>query len=137
MVVRGKDNDDRPLFILMDRRSSEIDNEGYFISRLFLNERAMAAAEFLGQQQTKISAVFRFADYQSKNSPPLACVKHFLGSLQRYYPERLFRAVIVDPPFWMRAAYALVKPFLKPDTREKVVMAHGDVSVHPRYICCC
>lgn len=45
--------------------------------------------------------------------------------LQHHYPERLKALVILDAPFWMRAVYFAVQPFLSERTKRKIVMVSG------------
>jgi hypothetical protein len=47
--------------------------------------------------------------------------------LQSCYPERLGVLMVIDPPFWMRAVFNLVWPFLSTSTREKIKMSSEDL----------
>jgi hypothetical protein len=90
-------------------------------------ERAIATSEFLSKGgEEKIVVVLDFATFYSSLAPPLASLKALASILQNCYSERLKRLIILDPPFWMRTMYGLLKPFLDPVTKAKFVVASGE-----------
>jgi hypothetical protein len=46
--------------------------------------------------------------------------------LQTNYPERVDHIVIVEPSFWMRAVFKLLRMFIDPHTMEKIVLINGE-----------
>jgi hypothetical protein len=53
-------------------------------------------------------------------------LKQAIHVLQNYYPERLGRVCLLDPPWMFRAVWAVVKPWLDERTRDKVQFMSGD-----------
>ena len=51
--------------------------------------------------------------------------KFTLDILQKHYPERMFKAYILNPPFVFRTFWAIIKPFIDPITKEKIEFCHG------------
>jgi hypothetical protein len=43
-----------------------------------------------------------------------------------FFCKHLKTLVVLEPPFWMRALYTVIFPFLADDTRAKVQMASGE-----------
>jgi hypothetical protein len=108
-----------------------VDDEAFVLSVLYLMERAIASTEYftLGKEE-KIIVVLDFGQFSSSLSPPLSAVKKVAKILQYRYTERLFKMIIIDPPFWMRATYSVIKPFLDPVTTAKFILAAGDRAKH-------
>jgi len=155
MAIRGHDRDYRALLIKMGRTAgpsssnrggtdgddddlsasstssteslSPSDRElAYTLAQLYVVERASACAEYVSRgHQEELVAVFDFATYSSANSPPIKTIIHAATLLQHHYPERLKALVILDAPFWMRAVYFAVQPFLSDRTKKKIVMVSG------------
>jgi len=124
--VRGRDKDGRALLIVHPRTQTGTDDDEFVLSQLYLMERAIAVTEYesVGRIE-KITAVFDFNNFQSSLAPNFEAVKSVSGILQNRYSERLQKLVITDPPFWMRAAYGVLKPFLDPVTSAKFIMVSG------------
>jgi len=131
LTVRGRDKENRPIVIYMSRQegsdSLSFDTEAFVVTRLYVVERAIAAVEFLSVgQEEKLTVFFRTGDYERANAPPFAAIKHMLTLLQPNYPERLKTFVMLDPPFWMRTLYSLIRIFLDEKTASKLVMVAGE-----------
>lgn len=128
MLVRGMDVSNRSIVLKFHRQSGETTDEAYIMTQLYIAERAIAATEFLSQgKEEKVSAIFDFADYNSAHSPPRTAMQTMVVMLQRNYPERLHQLIVVDAPFWMRALFKLMSPFLNADVKAKVIMIYGDI----------
>ena len=109
--------------------SNDADAEAYVMAQLYTAERAMAVTEYASHgAHEKVVAVFSFEDYSSSKSPPMPAMKESSTVLQRIYPERLKILIIYEPPFWMKALYTILYPFLSYATREKIQMKSGKVS---------
>jgi hypothetical protein len=52
--------------------------------------------------------------------------KMMLAALQNYYPERLGRAYLLNPPFIFRAVWAVLKGFMHENTRQKFIFLGSD-----------
>jgi CRAL/TRIO domain len=127
--VRGRDREGRALLIMHPRTCAETVEDEFVTTMLYLMERAIAFTEFDSAGCIeKISAVFDFASFNSSLAPSTDAIKRVASILQNSYSERLQKLVIVDPPFWMRTAWGILKPFLHPVTRAKIVMASGQKS---------
>jgi hypothetical protein len=132
MVVRGHDKKQQAVVYKPTRKAAgvvleeEDAQEAYLVTQLYTAERAVATTEYLSRGTCqKITVLFSFQNYDSSNSPPLASLKDSVAVLQSLYPERLQTLVILEPPFWMRATYNLLYPFLSYATRDKVQLASG------------
>jgi hypothetical protein len=129
--VHGHDKEGRALLIVRSREIVAADEEAFVKAILFLMERAIASTEsYTAATQEKILVVLDFAQFSSSLSPSLTTAKTVAKILQRRYTERLFRLIVIDPPFWMRTMYSLVKPFLTPITMTKFFLITGDVQKH-------
>lgn len=127
--VRGRDKDGRALLIMHPRTCADTVEDEFVTTMIYLMERAIAFTEFDSAGRIeKISAVFDFAAFNSSLAPSTDAIKRVTSILQNSYSERLQKLVIVDPPFWMRTAWGILKPFLHPVTRAKIVMASGQKS---------
>jgi hypothetical protein len=136
MVVRGMDRDSRAIVVKFPRQAAGSNVDAYITTQIYIAERAIAVSEFLSEgRDEKVMAIFDFAQYSSKNSPPLSSMKSVATILQHNYPERLRHLFIIHAPYWMRMIFKLLQPFLSADTREKVRMI-AEVS-RERYACSC
>jgi hypothetical protein len=52
--------------------------------------------------------------------------KAVLHILQNHYPERLFRACLIHPPWIFNAFYAVISPFIDAVTKAKICMLNKD-----------
>jgi hypothetical protein len=62
------------------------------------------------------------SDFSLKSSPPMSTSKFTLDILQKHYPERIYRIYICHAPFAFRLFWNMVKPFIDPVTKQKIVM---------------
>jgi hypothetical protein len=131
MVVRGCDCHFRTIVYKPPRTSNPIDaHQAFILTQLYTAERAIATSEFNTKgREEKLAVVFNFQGYSSAHSPSSTTLKNLVKVLQRCYPERLGVLVTVEPPFWMRAVYNLLWPFLSKATTEKIKMASGKVAI--------
>lgn len=131
LIVRGRDKDSRPIMVYLSRQEvtggAAFDTEAFLITRIYVAERATAAAEFLSAgQEEKLTVVFRSGDYVRANAPPVSAIQKMVTLLQRCYPERLNKFVWLDAPLWMRTLYSLLRYFLDEATASKLVMVSGE-----------
>lgn len=129
--VYGHDKQGHAILIVRSREIIAANEEAFILALLYMMERAIATTEsYTKGQQEKIMVVLDFGNFWSYMSPSLTSVKTVARTLQNRYTERLYKMVIIDPPFWMRTMYALVQPFLDPITMAKFIMATGDKAKH-------
>jgi hypothetical protein len=126
-VVRGQDIEGHAVLIYYSRATAAIDDDSFVWSLLYLMERALATTEYTSMGRLeKISVVLDFGNFAASLAPSWNAMQRATTSLQYYYPERLKRLIIIDPPFWMRTTYNMLKPFLDPETKLKFIMVSGD-----------
>lgn len=75
----------------------------------------------------KLLVLFSFDGYQSNQSVTTTAMKTTSTVLQRLYPERLYRLIMLEPAFWMRALMTLMYPLLSTDTTNKLRLVTGKV----------
>ena len=73
----------------------------------------------------KYNLVIDYDGFKLKNAPPLSTSKYTLDILQKHYPERMYRAYLIHPPTVFNIFWKLVRPFIDPVTKEKVVFCTG------------
>jgi hypothetical protein len=124
--VRGKDKDGRALLVVGSRTNKNTVDEEFVNMLIYIMERAIATTEFISRGvQEKILVVLDFGTFSRALAPPLSAVKGIASILQSKYSERLKNLVIIDPPFWMRTMYGLLKVLLDPTTKAKFIVATG------------
>jgi hypothetical protein len=127
MVVRGHDKKSRAIFFKGCRTESKTNEKAYTLAQIYLAERTIASTELLSKgKEEKFVLVFDFGAYDSAHSPPFSALKSTVTLVQLLYPDRLKKLYILDPPFWMRSVYAMLKIFIAADTREKVNLVSGN-----------
>jgi hypothetical protein len=104
-------------------------DHAFIITQLYTAERAIATTEFHSAGKVeKLSLIFNFENYSSRNSPSSSTVITLVKVLQTCYPERLGVLCVLSPPFWMRAFFNLVWPFLSKTTTEKIKLSREAIS---------
>lgn len=131
LIVRGRDKENQPITVYLSRQeitsATRFDTDAFLITRVYVAERAMAAVEFLSEgQDEKLTVFFQTGDYVRANAPPLSAIQKMVTLLQRNYPERLKKFVMLDAPLWMRTLYSLLRYFLDEVTASKLIMVAGD-----------
>jgi hypothetical protein len=130
IVVEGTDTHGRTILYKPPRSSNPIGaDEAFFLTQLYSAERAIAVSEFKRHnKEEKLCVIFNFKDYSSFNSPSKSTMVTMVKVLRSCYPERLGILTILEPPFWMRALFNIVWPFLSRATTEKIKLS-ADVLV--------
>ena len=125
-LVGGLDKDQRAVALRFSRTKADTNVEAYLVAQMYIAERATAATEFYSRGlHEKVVAIAEYKDYSSTNAPPMLSLREMIATLQQLYPERLFKMVMTDPPFWMRTLYNILYPLLAKKTTEKMVMTTG------------
>lgn len=131
VAVRGRDRLNRAIVLKFQRIApmdvNDIDDVmAYKITNIYLAEKANAVTEIssLGMEEKSIS-VFDYANYNSSNLPPYQVVFDTITTLQAHYPERAYKVILSEPPFFLRTGYSMLRPFLSQATQEKVQMLSG------------
>mmetsp|Transcript_13028 Transcript_13028/g.17937 ORF Transcript_13028/g.17937 Transcript_13028/m.17937 type:complete len:341 (-) Transcript_13028:99-1121(-) len=128
MVVRGYDNNSRALFNYFPRLKNSEHEVNFVKMHYYMIERAIACTERASAgAEEKVVVLVDYSGYKGKShDPPLKLAKEMLFSLRDHYPERLHRVYLVDAPILFRAFWAIVKPFIDPDTKKKFRFVTGN-----------
>ena len=86
-------------------------------------ERAIAATE--KKNHEKIIIIMDFVNWTIKKQGPMSRTKETIHILQECYVERMKRVYLTNTPVIFRTFWAMVKPFLDPVTKEKIVFCSG------------
>ena len=129
MIIRSIDSHDQ-VNVYKPPRLSPGDTpdvgEAFMLAQIYTAERAMATNEFVSKgKNEKVTAIFNFRDYSSKNAPPTSTLRKALKVIQRCYPERLEILIIANSPFWLRAVYNILWPLLSTTTKERVRLPYN------------
>lgn len=73
------------------------------------------------QPLEKVTLLIDYEGFSFRNMPPLSTSRYTLDILQKYYPERMHRAYILNPPAVFRTFWTIIRPFIDPVTKEKIV----------------
>jgi CRAL/TRIO domain len=73
----------------------------------------------------KIHLLIDYDGFKLKDSPPMSTTRYTLDILQKHYPERMKQAFLLNPPLVFRAFWALIKNFVDPVTKAKIVFCSG------------
>jgi len=132
------DKDGRPLYIEVISKSLDINKlyavttEDRLLRRLVLEyerfeqERLPICTSQLPPGSMPVETSCTILDMSGFSLPSFYRVKDFIGKAsaigQNYYPERMGKFYIINTPYFFSTAYAVVKLFLDPITREKIAV---------------
>eukprot|EP00916_Digyalum_oweni_P002404 GHVL01004430.1.p1 GENE.GHVL01004430.1~~GHVL01004430.1.p1 ORF type:complete len:435 (+),score=66.43 GHVL01004430.1:45-1349(+) len=57
---------------------------------------------------------------------PLDLLKACLSMIGDHFPERSYRILVINTPWWGRTAWRMISPFIDPRTRNKLIMFGSD-----------
>uniref|UniRef100_A0A7R9VFR1 CRAL-TRIO domain-containing protein n=1 Tax=Pseudictyota dubia TaxID=2749911 RepID=A0A7R9VFR1_9STRA len=124
--VRGYDKKGRVLYSFVPRRKNSEDPEWYLKGYVYMMERALACTERkTGGAEDKVIVLFDYSGYKSAHSPPLSLAKKLVFLMSDHYPERLEHVFVLDAPLAFRAFWILIRPFIDPVTKAKVMFLTG------------
>ena len=132
IYVRGYDRDGRALLYMRSARENthcEADNMRHLVWNL---EKAAACTRRksmeLGAKRPleKVVLVIDYENFSLRNAPPMSTSKFTLDVLQKHYPERLHRAFCVNAPSVFKTFWMLIRPWIDPHTKEKIVFVTTD-----------
>jgi CRAL/TRIO domain len=133
IYARGYDHEGRSLFYMTPARentNNELNNMRHLVWNL---EKAIACTARQSVQihgsstkpLEKINLLIDYDGFKLKNAPPMSTTRYTLEILQKHYPERMKHAFLLNPPMVFRAFWALIKAFVDPVTKEKIVFCSG------------
>lgn len=124
--IRGYDKKGRALFNIIPRRNNSDDPEWYLKGYVYMVERALACTERnTGGAESKVIVLFDYSGYKSSNAPPVSLTKKLLFILRDHYPECLEHVFILDAPLAFRVFWMLIRPFIDPATKSRVLFLTG------------
>jgi hypothetical protein len=132
VYTRGYDKNGRVLLFLRQERENTF-NEAHNMKHLVWNlEKAIACTRRKSTQKgsaalgkEKILLILDFRKFSLGSAPPMSTSKTTLHILQAHYPERVARIYCFHAPFVFKAFWALIKPFVDPTTKAKIVFVAG------------
>jgi hypothetical protein len=80
--------------------------------------------------QEKITLLVDYDGYSLFNAPPIKTSRATLDILQNHYPERLYKAYCIRPPWIFSGFWKLISPFIDIKTKTKIVMITGISTVN-------
>lgn len=131
IYVRGYDAEGRALMYMRPARENTHHEDNNMRHLVWNLEKAIActARESVKRGSEypleKINLVIDYAGFKLRESPPMSTAKRTLDILQKYYPERLHRAYVIHPPFIFRTFWTMIRPFIDPLTKQKIVFCTG------------
>jgi hypothetical protein len=137
IYVRGYDKNGRAVIYMDNSRSNSdntIDNMRHLVWNL---EKGFACtarkSKELGGERPleKYCLAINFIGFQLSSAPPLSVSRFTLEILQTHYPERMHRAYVLNPPLSFRVFWNLVKPFIDPVTKSKIVSESSQARLYP------
>jgi hypothetical protein len=129
--VRGFDKEGHVIIYMKPRCENTNDHDGNLKHLVYNLEKAIQCMEARGSGNgngnvEKLSLVVDYHGFSLLNAPPLKTSLAVLSILQNHYPERLFRAYCVRPPWIFSTSYAAISPFIDPITKHKILMMSGN-----------
>ncbi|KAL7752703.1 hypothetical protein RI367_001705 [Sorochytrium milnesiophthora] len=118
IVINGFDSSGHPVLYLRPRyeNTSEAKQQVQFV---VLSLETIIRIMPAGIE--KLVLVIDFRGASKGKSPGLSMQREILHILSNYYPERLYRAILINPPWFFWLAFKIIRPLINPVTRAKVV----------------
>lgn len=123
VYARGYTREGRAILYLkpgLENSKNEDDNMKHLVYNI---ERAIACTEKNGKEKYVI--LINYEGWSISKAPSLSASRQTLKILQHHYPERLYRSYILNPPMVFRTFWSLIKPFIDPNTKEKIQFCTG------------
>jgi hypothetical protein len=125
MVVKAG-SADRGVLNIGARCCTDMNEEGFVLTVIYMIERSVAATEYLSKgNETMIDVVVDASCFKSKYAPSRITLKTLVNILQNQYPQRLNTLIVLDPPLWLSTLYSLLSTFVDQRTRSKFQLARG------------
>lgn len=126
MYVRGVDCEGRAALYMRPHLENTFNALNNMRHLVYCLERTIAVTENKSNGLEKINLMIDFDGFRIRDAPPMSTTKWTIHILQDYYPERLYKGYVLNAGVVFRTFWGLVRPFLDPVTKEKVVMCHGE-----------
>ena len=129
IFVRGKTLEGRALqymFAMRNNTKSDIDNMRHLAWNL---EKSIRVTQHHSRGRLdKICLLIDCTDFDLMKAPSIHASKMTLDLLQKHFKERMYRIYVLNPPLTFRIFWKLVKPFIDPVTKTKIVFCTGPLS---------
>lgn len=123
MYVRNHDKEGRAILYMYPVRENSNNHNDNIKHLVYSLERVIACTE--KNKKEKIVMVMDFTNWSMRHNPPMKTTKETIHILQECYVERLERVYITNAPLLFRTFWNMVKPFIDPVTKQKIVFASG------------
>lgn len=125
---RGFSKEGNVLLYLRPEHENTHNHEGNLKHLVYNMERAVACMDSDGKGAEKLILLIDYHGYSLLNAPPMRTSTETLSILQNHYPERLFRAYCIRPPWIFNAFWTMISPFIDPITLKKIQMISGSTA---------
>ena len=119
MYVRNHDKHKRAILYMYPVRENSNDPKNNIMHLVYQIERAIACTEKNGLE--KMVIIMDFENWTMKKQTPMEVTKKTIHVLQECYVERMSKVYMTNAPLIFRTFWSIVKPFLDPVTKAKVV----------------
>jgi hypothetical protein len=126
IYARGYDKHGHAILYFYLTRENTNHNENNIKHLVYHIERAIAASA--KNNCEKIIIIMDFTNWTMKHSAPMSVTKETIHILQDCYVERLLRVYMTNAPVLFRTFWSMVKPFIDPVTKQKIVFCAGKKS---------
>ncbi|KAJ2096353.1 hypothetical protein GGI09_004403 [Coemansia sp. S100] len=118
MYINGYDQGGRPLLYMFPHLENTSDAAEHLRYIVFTMEQAIRS---MPPGVTKLTIVIDASQFSPlARTVPLSTAREFLNVLEKHYPDRLGRALVLSPPAYFVMFYRLVAPFIDPVTKSKI-----------------
>jgi len=128
--IRGFDKEGHALIYMNPSKENTHDHDGNMKHLVYTMDRAIHVMKHHNGCE-KLVLVIDYTGYTSAHAPTMKASKETLVILQNHYPERLFRAYCVRPPYIFHAFLTLVSPFIDSVTKKKICLLKDSVMAKP------
>ncbi|KAJ2863101.1 hypothetical protein GGH94_003844 [Coemansia aciculifera] len=118
MYINGYDQGGRPLLYMFPHLENTSDATQHLRYIVFTMEQAIRS---MPPGVTKLTIVIDASQFSPlARSVPLSTAREFLNVLEKHYPDRLGKALVLSPPAYFVVFYRIVAPFIDPVTKSKI-----------------
>ena len=136
IYLRGYDEAGHIIMYMRPKFENTNDHDGNLKHLVYNLERAIACmkqrhAESKSSEmpQEKLALLVDYDGYSLFNAPPMRTSNATLDILQNHYPERLWKAYCIRPPWIFSGFWKMISPFIDVKTKTKIVMVGGGYSL--------
>ena len=116
-VLSGFDKGGRPLMYLIPQRENTRDYDNQLKYTVYGLEKAI---ERMPHGVEQLVLVIDYEKIGMTNAPPLSVSRRFLQIVGDHYPDRLHKAFLINPSWYLWILMKMIRPFLDPVTASKI-----------------